>query len=116
MPVFSPEDFSLFFEEFGEAAVYTRRGAASGLAVRAVFDEGKFLGMGGDKGEDADEAMRPGMGDYTVVFLDQTAVKNRPMYQDKIRNQAGEVFTILQTKNEDGLWKCWAVGDERASF
>lgn len=115
MPAFAPEDFDLFFADFGETVTFKRRGAASGTSVRAIFDEGKFLGMGGDKGEDADEIMRPGLGDYTVIFLGQDQISTRPVYQDTV-TRGSEVFTLLQIKAEDGLWKCWAVADERGSF
>lgn len=115
MPVFAPEDLSMFLEDFGEAVTYTRRGSA-GVSVRAAFDEGKFLGMGGDTGEDADEIMRPGLGDYTVIFLGQDAIPARPAYQDKVTRASGDIFTILQVRDEDGMWKCWAVSDERGAF
>lgn len=118
MPVFAASDIPLFLEDFGEAASFKRRGALANtaLSVTAVFDDGKALGMGGDVGEDADEVMRPGMGNYTVVYLSQTVVTAKPAYQDTVTRTAGGVYTILQAKNEDGFWKCWAVDDERAGF
>lgn len=116
MPVFAADDLPLFFEDFGEPAAFKRRGAGSSTSVTAVFDDGKALGMGGDSGEDADEPMRPGMGNYSVVYLSQDEVPAKPAYQDTLTRTAGGVFTVLQTKNEDGLWKCWVVDDERMGF
>ena len=116
MPVFAPEDLPLFFEDFGEVATFKRRGSSAGQTVRASFDEGKALGMGGDSGEDADEIMRPGLGEYTVIYLGQDQISARPAYQDKVVRAGGDVFTIMQAKAEDGLWKVWAVSDARASF
>jgi hypothetical protein len=119
MPIFASDDLPLFFEDFGEPALLKRRAAATSTAVSAVFDEGKALGKGGDVGEDADEVMRPGMGNYSIIYLSQVAVPTKPAYQDIVKRGASGTlgdFTILQTKAEDGLWKCWAVDDERMGF
>lgn len=116
MALFGSEDIPLFYEEFGESVQFRRRASASSATVNAVFDEGKQLGLGGDKGEDADEVMRPGLGNYTVIFFDQVALPTRPTYQDTATRADGSVYTILQSKAEDGMWKCWAVSDERAGF
>ena len=116
MPIFSPEDLPLFFEDFGEPARHKRRAAATSAPVTAVFDDGKALGMGGDKGEDADEVMRPGLGNYTIVYLSQVEVPTKPAYQDVLLREAGGTYTVLQTKAENGMWKCWAVNDERIGF
>lgn len=114
MPVFAADELSLFLEAFGENATY-KHGATT-TPVRASFDEGKWLGKGGDMGEDADEPMRPGMANYTVIFIGQNELPSRPAYQDRVVRADGSEFTVLQVRNEDGMWKIWASSDERMDF
>lgn len=114
MSLFAPEDLLLFLDEFGEDVTYTHGGVPA--SVRASFDEGKWLGKGGDVGEDADESMRPGLANYTVIYFGRNQVPGRPVYRDTVTRADGSVFTILQVRDEDGMWKCWASSDERMDF
>lgn len=108
-------DLDLLFDDDvpGKETVVYEAPGADPASVEAVFDEGKGLGLGLDRGEDMDDLFRPGLAEYSVMYLRKDEVTTRPPYRSKLTREDSTEWTVQQAKDDGVVWKCWISEDQR---